>query len=74
MSGPIIRLAQEQMLARASSAIGKVDAYELRGVTMLSIEEIEAMALLLASLGLVATKPGGAVPPAFFLSHEGSAE
>ena len=56
------------VLARASSALGKVDLWGRRGVTMLSVDECEAMALLLAALGLVPTKPGEDAPAAYFHS------
>lgn len=72
MSKPTPPLAADLMLARASSAIGKVDLYGGRGVTMISTDEAEAMALLLACLGLVPTRPGEPAPPAFFLSPEGA--
>lgn len=50
------------ILRQASSAIGKIDLWGRRGVTMVSADEIEAMALLLAALGLVATQPGKPFP------------
>lgn len=59
MTGPTV-------LALASRALGKIDLWGRRGVTMLSIEESEAMALLLAGLGLIPTAPGKAAPAAFF--------
>lgn len=62
------RLPAENILTRASKAIGKVDLHGKRGVTLLSADEIEAMALLLAVLGLAPTKPGDA-PPADFFPH-----
>lgn len=61
-----------QMLALASTALGKVDVYGQRGLTMISVHEVEAMALTLAALGLVPTLPGDAAPPAFFLTLEGA--
>ena len=73
MSKPAITaLSQGQMLARASIALGKVDLYGARGVTMLSVDETEAMALLLASFGLVPTLPGQDAPAAYFLTPEGA--
>ena len=59
-------LAEVQMLTRASAAIGKVDLYGPRGVTMVSADEVEAMACLLAVLGLNPTEPGAAPPSTFF--------
>lgn len=62
----IAKLPKADILTRASTAIGKVDLYGRRGVTMLSFDEIEAMALLLALLDLAPTKPGEAPPNDFF--------
>jgi hypothetical protein len=56
------RMTAEQMLIRAARGLGKVDALGLRGITLISVEEIEAMAALLAVFGLVPIPPGGAVP------------
>ena len=56
------------ILARASTALGKVDLHGRRGVTMLSVDETEALALLAALVGLVPTEPGAAPPPAYFLT------
>lgn len=58
MSVPVVPIAPRPMLVHASRALGKVDLHGQRGVTMLSIDEIEAMALLLAVFGLVPTLPG----------------
>jgi hypothetical protein len=57
-----------EITARASRALGKVDLHGRRGVTMLSVDETEAMALLLATLGLVPTVPGQQPPSAYFLT------
>lgn len=52
------------MILRASRALGKVDLHGTpRGVTMITTEEIEAMALLLAALGLSPLQPED-TPPA----------
>lgn len=56
------RLTQVQMLETASRALGKVDLWGLRGITLLSIDQIEAMACLLVAFGLVATPPGANTP------------
>ena len=61
-------LAKLEIMRRASTALGKVDLYGPRGVTMLSVDETEAMALLLALLGLVPTLPGQDAPAAYFLT------
>ena len=66
MSNSISPLPASTMLALASAALGKVDLWGRRGVTMLSIDECEAMAVLLAALGLIATAPGKPAPDHFF--------
>lgn len=45
------------VLVRASSGVGKVRRDGRRGVTLCDVEEIEAMALLLALLGLPSLRP-----------------
>ena len=57
------RLTREEMLARAASGVGKVEAWGRRGVTLVTADEIEAMACLLAALGLPALAAGAAVDP-----------
>lgn len=64
----ITALTEDQIIARASHALGKVDLYGRRGVTMLSVDETEAMALLLAALGLVPTIPGAPAPAEYFIT------
>jgi len=54
----VIPVARRAMLVHASRALGRVDLHGQRGLTLLSIDEIEAMALLLAMFGLVPTPPG----------------
>ena len=51
MADPI-PLTREQMLERSARALGKVDVWGRRGLTMITADEIEAMVCLLASLGL----------------------
>lgn len=51
-----------QILTSAATALGKIDAFGPRGLTMVSINELEAMAVALVILGLVAVHPGAAVP------------
>lgn len=67
MSQPVPSLPAEAVLARASTALGKVDLYGRRGVTMLSVDETEAMAVLLSALGLIPTAPGKPAPATFFI-------
>lgn len=67
MAAPTITpTSRIEMLTAASRGLGKVDLYGKRGVTMLSMDEIEAMALTLAALGLVPTPPGEAAPAVLF--------
>ncbi|MCB1395936.1 MAG: hypothetical protein KDJ98_08180 [Rhodobacteraceae bacterium] len=54
------RLAEAEMLDRAARAVGKVDLYGRRGATMVSLDEVEAMAITLALLGLRAIHPAAA--------------
>ena len=68
---PVERLSEAEIIRLASTALGKVDLHGLRGVTMLSVHETEAMALLLASMGLVPTSPGAPAPAAYFIPPEG---
>lgn len=51
-----------QMIELAARAVGRIDRDGLRGVTLVSIEEIWAMALTLVRLGLVAVQPGATTP------------
>lgn len=46
------RLTREEMLERSARALGRYDAWGRRGLTMITADEIEAMACLLAALGL----------------------
>lgn len=56
----------DDVLRHASRAIGKIDLWGRRGLTMVSMDEIEAMAVLLAALGLVPTVPGAEPPNPLF--------
>lgn len=58
------------MLVHASRALGKVDLHGQRGLTMPSIDEIEAMALVLAMFGLVPTAPGKEPPAILIIQPE----
>ena len=54
-----------ELMTRAARGMGKVDALGPRGATLVSHDEIEAMAMALAVLGLRAIHPGaGNSPPA----------
>lgn len=67
----ITPLPCDQMLALASTALGKVDLYGERGIVLISAAETEALVLTLAAFGLVSTPPGAPAPKAFFLTSEG---
>lgn len=54
---------RDAILERAARAVGRVDAQGIRGITGLSMLDIEAMAMALAMLGLVPVPPGGRWPP-----------
>lgn len=62
MADPI-PLTREQMLERSARALGKVDAWDLRGATMVTADEVLAMVCLLASLGLPPLGRDEAVDP-----------
>ena len=47
-----------QVLEGASRAVGRIDAQGIRGLTGLSVTDIEDMALALVAFGLIATPPG----------------
>lgn len=50
-------LTDRDILERAARALGKVDYFGPRGLTLISSDEIEAMCLALVLLGLVAVPP-----------------
>jgi hypothetical protein len=68
------RMTVEQMLVLAARGLGKVDTLGLRGITLISVEEIEAMAALLAVFGLVPIPPGGAVPACLIITPQKEAK
>ena len=68
MIKPVQRLTNDELMNRAARALGKIDQHGPRGVTLVSFEEIEAMAGLLACLGLVPAYPGQAIPKTRFLN------
>lgn len=51
-----------QMLELAARGLGKVDVLGARGTTLCSMDEIAAMAAVLALCGLPAIRPGEAAP------------
>lgn len=46
------------MLTQAGRAMGKIDKWGPRGITMVNFEEIEAMAVTLTALGVPSIPPG----------------
>jgi hypothetical protein len=62
---------EAQMIETAARALGKVDALGVRGITLCSVDEIAAMAMLLALLGLPAIPPGAPVPDSFSQTFKG---
>lgn len=56
------RWTEAELFATAARAVGKIDAHGTRGATMLSLDEIEAMAGALIVLGwdMAAPPPGAA--------------
>ena len=66
-AGPT-RLTAQELVLRAARGLGKVDTLGHRGVTLVTAEEVEAMAGMLAVFGLVPIPPGGSAPPHPFIS------
>lgn len=65
-------LTTRKMLERASRALGKIDRDGMRGVMTLSAQEIEAMAVSLATLGLVPVRPGDVAPTQLIIPPKAS--
>ncbi|SUZ33964.1 hypothetical protein ROE7235_03745 [Roseibaca ekhonensis] len=59
---PIDRWTVPQMAERAARGLGKVDQLGPRGATMVSRDEVEAMAGMLALLGMTPIYPGNPTP------------
>ena len=55
-------VTQREMLEEGQRGLGRVIRNDLRGITMLSVDDIAAMAGTLISLGLIATPPGETPP------------
>lgn len=58
-----------ELIVLAAAAVGKVDRFGPRGATLVSRDEIEAMAVLLACLGLTPIPPGTTRAEAEALGH-----
>lgn len=63
----IIPMSADAVLLHASKALGKIDLYGSRGVSMVTFQETEAMALLLALFGVVPSRPDQAAPAKLFI-------
>ena len=59
------------ILERAARAIGKVDYFGPRGLTLISMDDTEAMCLALVLLGLVALPPTQSQPPETLVIRRG---
>lgn len=62
---------QREMLETASRGIGKVVLHDIRGATLLSIDEITAMTGALIAFGLRATLPGEEPPKTLIYTMDG---
>lgn len=65
------RWSEREMLELAARGLGKVDQRGVRGVTLVSMEEIAAMAAVLAAFGLKPVAPGEAAPDEMLVAPEG---
>ncbi|PKP71868.1 MAG: hypothetical protein CVT82_00425 [Alphaproteobacteria bacterium HGW-Alphaproteobacteria-4] len=59
------------MLTLAARGLGKIDAAGLRGASLVSTDELTAMAGALAAFGLVPIPPGAPVPDRLIITHQG---
>lgn len=62
VSAPIGHWTPEQMIEVAARAVGKVCRDDVRGMTLLSVDEVAAMVGTLIALGLVPVLPGQPTP------------
>ncbi|MBZ4022169.1 hypothetical protein CKO11_06825 [Rhodobacter sp. TJ_12] len=67
-------LTPEQIVTRAGTGLGKIDLWGPRGITMVSFQEIEAMACLLADCGLTPIYPGAPMPQFTFTTTPNTQE
>lgn len=65
------RLTIPELTERAQRGVGKIDRDGRRGATLVSLDEVEAMALLLAILGITPIYPGTYAPPNLIPHTEG---
>lgn len=59
---PLSRTDRDILIA-AARALGRIDLLGVRGITLLSVDNIEDMALALVVLGLVSIPPSQNEPP-----------
>lgn len=52
-----------EILIAAGRALGRIDLMGIRGITLISVQDIEAMAVALVILGLVSIPPSQLLPP-----------
>lgn len=74
MPGKPAEIAQwtnREMLELASRGLGKVVRDDIRGATLLSVDEIMAMSGVLIAMGLRATLPGDQPPAEIIIQMEG---
>lgn len=64
------RWTERQMFELAARGVGKVDAWGERGLTLISKDEIAAMAGALAALGMVTIQPGASAPDHLFIEGD----
>ena len=62
------RLEQREMLELAALGVGRVDQQGHRGAVDVPVEQITAMAALLANFGLVPVPPGAEMPDKLIVS------
>ncbi len=65
------RLTIPELTERAQRGVGKVDRDGRRGATLVSLDEVEAMAILLAVLGVPPIHPDAYAPPNLIPHTEG---
>ncbi|WP_457647389.1 hypothetical protein [Profundibacter sp.] len=56
MTDPV-PMTEAEMITLAANGVGKVDYHGKRGITLVTMAEIEAMAALLVCMGLSPTEP-----------------
>lgn len=70
----MIRFTIPEMMLLAARGLGRIDRDGLRGATLVSVDEIAAMAMLLSILGLMPVHPGACAPETHTPSTEGERE